>query len=70
MKKREKRLNLSRETLRNLMTPARDAELLAAAGGTCTTRSAGSDATFRICCDSPNRVPKDQGRRSRRAKRG
>jgi hypothetical protein len=41
MKKREKRLNLSKETVRNLMAPARDLDLVAVAGGSCTLSPSG-----------------------------
>jgi hypothetical protein len=49
MKKRAKRLNLSRETV-FMMTPA-GAELLAAKGG--TVGSAGSKGNSIPCCPSP-----------------
>ena len=42
MKKREKRLNLAKETIRNLMTPARDLDLVAVAGGSCTYSPSGA----------------------------
>ncbi len=53
MKKSEKRLVLSRETVRNLMTPAQDLDLVVVAGGSCTypTGSSPSDGTRRLCCD-------------------
>jgi hypothetical protein len=54
MKKRVKGkgLNLSKETVRSLMAPAQDLDLVAVAGGSCTyvTGSGGSDGTHRVCC--------------------
>jgi hypothetical protein len=42
VKKREKRLSLAKETVRNLMTPARDLDLLAVAGGSCQISPSGN----------------------------
>lgn len=41
MKKRQKGLNLSKETVRNLVTPAKDVDLLAVAGGSCNLTPSG-----------------------------
>jgi hypothetical protein len=41
VKKRTKRLNLSKETVRNLVTPAKDVDLLAVAGGSCNLTPSG-----------------------------
>jgi hypothetical protein len=41
VKKRQKRLNLSKETVRNLVTPAKDVDLLAVAGGSCNLTPSG-----------------------------
>jgi hypothetical protein len=51
MKKREKRLELSKETLLNLMKPVEDQELMAAAGGSCGhTGGSTAGGTAKICC--------------------
>lgn len=68
MKKRVRGLSLSRETLRDLLTPARNLELLAVVGGTCGT-SHTSDMTKPCCPDVAPRVPEPRGRRSPRARR-
>jgi hypothetical protein len=41
MKKREKWLYLSKETVRNLMAPAKDLDLVAVAGGSCNLTPSG-----------------------------
>ena len=50
MKKREKKLSLARETVRNLMMPVRAMDLLAVAGGSCTSGESTHTGSAKVCC--------------------
>lgn len=50
MKKREKRLELSRETLRTLTAPLEAKDLVAAVGGSCTSGASTAGGSVKICC--------------------
>jgi hypothetical protein len=54
VKKREKRLELSKETLRHLMAPLEAQALVAAVGGSCTnTGGSTAGGTVKVCCGPP-----------------
>lgn len=48
MKKKEKRLNLSKETVNHLLSPAQ--ELAAAVGGSCDLTPSTVGGSQRVCC--------------------
>ncbi len=51
MKKRDKRLRLSKETILNLMTPVEGQNLVEIAGGSCTvTGGSTAGGTRHVCC--------------------
>jgi hypothetical protein len=50
MKKREKRLFLSRETVRNLITPLKGRDLVAVAGGSCGSGESTHTGSAKVCC--------------------
>ena len=54
MKRREKRLELSKETLRSLMRPLDAQDLVEVLGGSCTSGQSTAGGTRKICCgDTP-----------------
>ncbi len=53
MKKRDKQLLLSRETVMNLTAPASDVDLVAVAGGSCTSGKSTAGDTVKVCCIPP-----------------
>lgn len=57
MKRREKRLVLSKETLRSLVTPLDGQDLAAVLGGSCTfTNGSTAGGTRKVCCGD-NTIP-------------
>lgn len=51
MKKRSNALKVTKETVRNLTAPAREADLFAAVGGSCTTMAATTPGgSHQSCC--------------------
>jgi hypothetical protein len=53
MKKRDKQLLLSRETILHLISAASDVDLVAVAGGSCTSGKSTANDTVKACCIPP-----------------
>lgn len=50
MKKREKRLELSKETLRSLISPLEARNLVEVLGGSCTSGASTAGGSAKVCC--------------------
>jgi hypothetical protein len=53
MKKRDKQLRLSRETIVHLVAPVSDVDLVEIAGGSCTSGKSTAGDTKQVCCIPP-----------------